>query len=35
MWEVYESRKADKQLGKLPIDLLKRYEKGERVKSEK
>lgn len=27
MWEVYESRKAEKQLGKLPIDLLKRYEK--------
>ena len=27
MWEVYESRKAEKQLGKLPVDLLKRYEK--------
>ena len=31
MWEVYESRKAEKQLGKLPIDLLKRYEKWKDV----
>ncbi|HIG41928.1 MAG: type II toxin-antitoxin system mRNA interferase toxin, RelE/StbE family [bacterium] len=27
MWEVYEHRKIDKQLSKLPIDVLKRYEK--------
>ncbi len=27
MWEVYEHRKAVKQLASLPIDVLKRYEK--------
>ena len=27
MWEVYEHRRVDKQLGKLPLDVLKRYEK--------
>ncbi|MDA1076935.1 MAG: type II toxin-antitoxin system mRNA interferase toxin, RelE/StbE family [Proteobacteria bacterium] len=27
MWEVYEHRRIDKQLAKLPIDVLKRYEK--------
>jgi len=27
MWEVYEHRRVDKQLGKLPVDVLKRYEK--------
>ena len=27
MWEVYEHRRIDKQLSKLPIDILKRYEK--------
>ena len=27
MWEVYEHRRVEKQLKKLPIDILKRYEK--------
>jgi addiction module RelE/StbE family toxin len=27
MWEIYEYRKAVKQLASLPIDVLKRYEK--------
>ena len=27
MWEVYEHRRVDKQLAKLPEDVLKRYEK--------
>lgn len=27
MWEIYEHRKAAKQLESLPIDVLKRYEK--------
>lgn len=27
MWEIYEHRKAVKQLASLPIDILKRYEK--------
>ncbi len=27
MWEIYEHRKAVKQLELLPIDVLKRYEK--------
>jgi addiction module RelE/StbE family toxin len=27
MWEIYEHRKAVKQLTSLPIDVLKRYEK--------
>jgi addiction module RelE/StbE family toxin len=27
MWEIYEHRKAIKQLEALPIDILKRYEK--------
>ena len=27
MWEIFEHRRADKQLGVLPIDVLKRYEK--------
>jgi addiction module RelE/StbE family toxin len=27
MWEVYEHRRVDKQLGKLSTDVLKRYEK--------
>ena len=27
MWEIYEHRKAVKQLESLPIDVLKRYEK--------
>ena len=27
MWEIYEHRKAVKQLESLPTDVLKRYEK--------
>ena len=27
MWEIYERRKAVKQLESLPVDVLKRYEK--------
>jgi len=27
MWEIYEHRKAIKQLASLPVDVLKRYEK--------
>ena len=27
MWEIYEQKKAVKQLASLPIDVLKRYEK--------
>ena len=27
MWSIYEHRGVDKQLGKLPTDVLKRYEK--------
>ncbi len=27
MWEVYEHRRAGKSLARLPLDLLKRYEK--------
>ena len=27
MWEIYEHRRVARQLKKLPIDLLKRYEK--------
>ena len=27
MWEVYEHKRVDRQLKKLPTDVLKRYEK--------
>ncbi len=27
MWEIYEHRRVSRQLKKLPIDILKRYEK--------
>jgi addiction module RelE/StbE family toxin len=27
MWEIYEHRRISRQLKKLPIDILKRYEK--------
>ena len=27
MWEIYEHRKAQKQLQSLPVEVLKRYEK--------
>ena len=33
MWEIYESNQAEKQLGKLPIELLKRYEKWKDIVS--
>jgi addiction module RelE/StbE family toxin len=33
MWEVYEHRKAVKQLGVLPTDVLKRYEKWKDIVS--
>jgi len=33
MWEIYEHRKAVKQLAFLPIDILKRYEKWKDIVS--
>lgn len=27
MWEIYEHRRASKSLDRLPLELLKRYEK--------
>lgn len=33
MWEIYEHRKAVKQLGLLPTDVLKRYEKWKDIVS--
>lgn len=33
MWEVYEHRKAVKQLESLPTDVLKRYEKWKDIVS--
>jgi len=27
MWEIYEHRRVSRQLNKLPVDILKRYEK--------
>jgi addiction module RelE/StbE family toxin len=33
MWEVYEHRKAAKQLESLPTDVLKRYEKWKDIVS--
>ena len=27
MWEIYEHRRVSRQLKKLPLDILKRYEK--------
>jgi len=27
MWDIYEHRRVEKQLGSLPVDILKRYEK--------
>ena len=33
MWEIYEHRKAAKQLESLPIDMLKRYEKWKDIVS--
>ena len=33
MWEIYEHRKAVKQLESLPMDVLKRYEKWKDIVS--
>ncbi len=33
MWEIYEHRKAVRQLEALPIDVLKRYEKWKDIVS--
>jgi addiction module RelE/StbE family toxin len=33
MWEIYEHRKAAKQLESLPMDVLKRYEKWKDIVS--
>ena len=33
MWEIYEHRKAVKQLASLPVDVLKRYEKWKDIVS--
>ena len=33
MWGIYEHRKAVKQLGSLPLDILKRYEKWKDIVS--
>ena len=33
MWEIYEHRKAVKQLESLPLDVLKRYEKWKDIVS--
>lgn len=27
MWEIYEHRKVEKQLKRIPVEILKRYEK--------
>jgi len=33
MWEIYEHRKAIKQIESLPLDVLKRYEKWKDIVS--
>ena len=33
MWEVYEHRRVAKQLGTLPVEVLKRYEKWKDIVS--
>jgi len=33
MWEIYEHRRVSKQLSKLPVDVLKRYEKWKDIVS--
>ena len=33
MWEIYEHRRVSRQLKKLPIDILKRYEKWKDIVS--
>lgn len=31
MWEIYEHRRAERRLARLPVDVLKRYEKWKDV----
>ena len=31
MWEVYEHRRVSRQLGSMPVDVLKRYEKWKEI----
>lgn len=33
MWEIYEHRRVERQLKRLPVDILKRYEKWKDVVS--
>jgi len=33
MWEVYEHRRVSRQLGSVPVDVLKRYEKWKEIVS--
>ena len=33
MWEIYEHRRVERQLRKLPVDILKRYEKWKDIVS--
>jgi len=33
MWQIYEHRRVSRQLKKLPLDLLKRYEKWKDIVS--
>ena len=33
MWEIYEHRRVERQLRKLPIEILKRYEKWKDIVS--
>jgi len=33
MWEIYEHRRVEKQLTRIPLDILKRYEKWKDVVS--
>ena len=33
MWEVYEHRRTERQLKKLPVEILKRYEKWKDIVS--
>ena len=31
MWQVFEHRKLDRKLGRLPVEVLKRYEKWQDI----
>ena len=33
MWDIYEHRRVERQLRKLPVDILKRYEKWKDIVS--